>query len=232
MTTQTTASPFEDRTQEMEGGARALALEPVAESASCGTLSRQTTLLAWRYGVAQAAGAGVLNDAAPVLKAQQIRQLASWVCCWPPSSPVAGEWLKQISAAASGSETADANAQLAPMGARICTISAITKTGTYRLSRCILKTRSGPLNTKLSASRDRPHQAWLALSPINRRLRRFIPKLTRLSTQARRHMASACRRSPSKAPQMPVAFLPMTGIAKPARARHADRAKTARSKNA
>ena len=206
MTTQTTASPFEDRTQEMEGGARALALEPVAESASRGTLSRQTTLLAWRYGVAQAAAAGVLNDAAPVLKAQQIRQLASWVCCWPPSSPVAGEWLRQISAAASGSETADANAQLAPIGARICTISAITKTGTYRLSRCILKTRSGPLNTKPSASRDRPHQAWLALSPINRRLRRFIPELTRLSTQARRHMAGACRKSSSRAPQMPVAF--------------------------
>jgi hypothetical protein len=132
-------------TQEMEGGARALALEPVEQSANCGTLSRQTTLLAWRHGAAEAAGSGVLTDAAPVLKAQQIRQLASWVCCWPPSSPVAGEWLKQISAAASGSETADANAQLAPMGARICTISAITKIGTYRFILCRIPAQ--PRNT-------------------------------------------------------------------------------------
>src|SRR6202000_2021942 len=54
----TGALPRNGRTQEMEGGARALALEPVRESASRGASSRQTTLLMARYGAAQVTGSG------------------------------------------------------------------------------------------------------------------------------------------------------------------------------
>src|SRR3569832_1404599 len=96
---------------------------------------------------------GCADAAAPVLKAQQIRQLASWGCCWLPSSPGAGEWLRQISAVASGSEATAAKAKLAPIGARICTISAITKIGTYRVSRRILKNPFG------SIKRQRYHKS-------------------------------------------------------------------------
>jgi hypothetical protein len=126
------------------------------------------TLRTGREGAVQTDGSGALNAAAPALKAQQITQLASWVCCWPPSSLGADEWLRQIPAAASGSEMADATAQLAPIGARICTISAIMKIGTYRVSRRILKTRSGLLIIKPTASRGRYRRflkeinAWLA----------------------------------------------------------------------
>jgi hypothetical protein len=64
---------------------------------------------------------------------------------------------------------ADANAQPAPMGARICTISAITKIGTYRLNRRIRKTRSGLLITKPTASRDRRHQHFAKLGGLTPR---------------------------------------------------------------
>jgi hypothetical protein len=178
MAAQEAVPPLRDRSQEIEGGARAFAFEPMQESASCGSRSRQTIWLTGRWGAAQAAGSGVLNDAAPALKAQQIRQLASWVCCWPLSSPDAGEWLRQISAAASGSETADANAQLAPMGARICTISAIKKIGAYRLNRHIRKNPLGSINHQTNRkSRSPPASRAVEPGTINRSPRRFIPEL-------------------------------------------------------
>jgi hypothetical protein len=48
MATQKAAPPLRDRSQEMEGGARAFAFEPVQESASCGSRPRQTIWLTGR----------------------------------------------------------------------------------------------------------------------------------------------------------------------------------------
>ena len=208
-------------TQEEKGGARALALEPVQESASWGALSRQTIPLTGRQGAAHAAGLGVLNAAAPVLKAQQIRQLASWVCCWLPSSPGAGEWLRQISAVASGSEATAAKAKLAPIGARICTISAITKIGTYRVSRRILKNPFGSIKHQRyhkSRSPDSAAARWSTeINAGDVSLFRKQPDFCDLAqsvhdrhTPYRRHP-----RLPKR--QVPAAFMAWSGITRPAK---------------
>lgn len=122
--------------QETEGGARALALEPVREVASCGAPSRQTTLPAKRTGATKPAGSDEAPGAALAMKPQHSTQLASWSWYWPPSPlPVEDGLPWQISATPSGLEAAAAAAQDNPIGAMICTNKANKKTGRYFCSR-------------------------------------------------------------------------------------------------
>ena len=95
-----------------------------------------------------------------------------------PGRPSAGEWLRQISTAASGSETADAKAQLAPIGARILHHQRDHEDRNVSFKPPHPQNPFGPINHQTNRkSRSSASSAARALITNNRAARRFIPEL-------------------------------------------------------